>query len=92
MYKAGNRVANYGQWVSRRQPESGPVNDPWGRRHDDAIDNPAGQEVYPPPGVRFSVPANQVSSPKPKSPALYDGKSSCRDYLVQFEMVSDLNR
>ena len=42
--------------------------------------------------LRFSVPANQVSSPKPKSPALYDGKSSCRDYLVQFEMVSDLNR
>ena len=54
--------------------------------------NTAGQEVSPPPGVRFSVPANQVSSPKPKGPALYDGKSSCRDYLVQFEMVSDLNR
>ena len=34
----------------------------------------------------------QQIRPKPKSPALYDGKNSCRDYLVQFEMVSDLNR
>ena len=29
---------------------------------------------------------------KPKRPATYDGKSSCRDYLVQFEMIAELNR
>ncbi len=28
---------------------------------------------------------------KPKTPAEYDGKSSFQDYLVHFEMVSDLN-
>ena len=56
VHKAGNREANYGQWVSRRQPESGPVNNPWGRRQDDTIDNTAGHEVSPYPGVRFSRP------------------------------------
>ena len=30
VYEAGNREANYGQWVSRRSPDRGPVNDPWG--------------------------------------------------------------
>ena len=29
---------------------------------------------------------------KPKRPATYDGKTSCRDYLVQFEMIAELNR
>ena len=82
VYDAGDRD---GQWVNPSHPDSGLVNDRWGRRHNDDINNTAGQGV-------FSVPATQINAPRPKSPALYDGKSSCRDYLVQFEMVSELNR
>ena len=82
VYDAGDRD---GQWVNPSHPDSGLVNDRWGRRPNDASNNTAGQGV-------FSVPATQINAPRPKSPALYDGKSSCRDYLVQFEMVSELNR
>ena len=33
----------------------------------------------------------ELAMVKPKRPASYDGKTSCRDYLVQFEMIADLN-
>ena len=71
-----------GQWVNPSHPDSGLVNDSWGLRHNDTINNTAGQWV-------FSVPATQINAPRPKSPVLYDGKSNCRDYLVQFKMVSE---
>lgn len=39
--------------------------------------------------VQHRADSNQ--SHKPKRPANYDGKTSWRDYLVQFEMIAELN-
>ena len=36
--------------------------------------------------------ARQSQHTRPKRPSQYDGRSSCRDYLVQFEMIAKLNR
>ena len=44
----------------------------------------------PSPG-RFSTVSSQDPSRKNKKPATYDGKSSWKDYHVQFEMVASLN-
>ena len=79
------------QW-EELQPECLPVNDRWGCRQDSVINYRAGQVVSHPPSVRFYMQTNQVTISKPKSPVLYDSKSSCRDYLVRFEMVSSLNK
>ena len=35
---------------------------------------------------------DNLSTQDPKRPTQYDGRSSCRDYLVQFDMISKLNR
>ncbi len=64
VYEAGNGVAN-GQWVSRRPPDSGPVNDPSG--HVDAIDNTAGQVLSSLPSIRFSEPATQAKVARPST-------------------------
>ena len=49
------------------------------------------EHVY---GVRNtdSPARRQDLSVKTKRPTQYDGRSSCRDYLVQFEMISKMNR
>ena len=55
--KAGYRLANDGQWVSRHSLDSGSANDPLSR---DAIDNTAGQWLSSLPSIRFSGPATQA--------------------------------
>lgn len=47
--------------------------------------------------LRQSVPFRPLQdqgtrADKPKRPSPYDGKTSCRDYLVQFDLISSLNR
>ena len=61
-----------------------------------------GQSLHP-PNLEFvqdrsrnnqpdsTLPRQRYESHKPKRPAMYDGKSSCKDYLVQFDMISCLN-
>ena len=39
----------------------------------------------------ISAERGMRSGGKEKRPTLYDGKSSCRDYLVQFDIISELN-
>ena len=53
--KAGYRLANDGQWVSRHSLDSGSANDPLSR---DAIDNTAGQWLSSLPSIRFSRVSN----------------------------------
>ena len=54
---------------------------------------PAGNMV---PGIARAGPHwNDNTAPvaaKPKRPPPFDGKSGCRDYLVQFDMIAKLNR
>ena len=55
--KAGYRLANDGQWVSRHSLDSGSANDPLSR---DAIDNTAGQWLSSLPASGFQGSATQA--------------------------------